>query len=128
MKRARIRAMKSLKQILIAPALMIAVIGASGPVLAQQQPVDTRQYAVNPPQSAVGVPQLPSQRAYPLDQWGRQVLPRGRGAIVIPKNNKHPQLRFQPHGTSYLGLRRLYQGKYGLHTDEYGRTYYGKKR
>jgi hypothetical protein len=120
---------------LIALTLLTAAAGALCPVEAQQQPVDTRQYAVNPPQSAVGVPQLPNQRAYPVDRWGRQVLPRGKGAIVIPDNDEHPRMRFQPYASyqhPYGFYQRfyggLYQRKHGFYTGKYGYQHRGKKR
>ncbi len=45
---------------------------------AQQRPVDTRQRAVDAPQDFISIPQLPSQRTYPLDRWGREITPGHR--------------------------------------------------
>jgi hypothetical protein len=123
----RVSGMKRLKQILVVLALVTAVSGVSCPVSAQQQPIDTRQYAVNPPQSAVGVRQLPNQRAYPVDQWGRQVAPRGRGAIVIPNNDEHPRIRFQPYAPSHrFGF--FYHDRLGLYRSKYRQGRLGRKR
>jgi hypothetical protein len=61
-----------MKQIFAALFLILSVLPAGE---AQQQPVDTKQYAVGAPQAPVGTRALPEQRAFPKDQWGRSYVP-----------------------------------------------------
>jgi hypothetical protein len=67
--------------------LVLAVIFPFiGLAVAQEQPIDTRQYQVNPPERPAAIPQLPEQRTYPKDSWGRYMTPGG--PIPIPERRE----------------------------------------
>jgi hypothetical protein len=117
--------MKVWNAILTVLALFGIILILDLAALAQQQRIDTRQRPTNPPQSAVGVPQLPSQRALPLDRWGRAVVP-GRRGVVAPGYEQGLQPGFQPYGLSSPYARRLLPGQYRVYRDEYGRAVYGR--
>lgn len=91
--------------------LMVLLTVFAMPVYGQQQPIDSRQYPSNPRQSAVGIRQLPNQRAFPKDNWGRMYAPgfTYRANRVIPENgsNDLPPLwkRLSPNYKSPVGSR-----------------------
>lgn len=117
--------MKRLKPVFSVMVLLVTSVFLEFPALGQQQPIDTRQRPTNPPQSAVGVPQLPSQRALPLDRWGRAVVP-GRRDVAIPGKDQTLEPGFQQYGLLNRNLRNLYQGRYGLYRDTSGRIFFGR--
>lgn len=91
----------------------------------QQQPIDTRQWAVNPPQLPSGTPQLPSQRTYPLDKYGREITPGN------PEYRTYRKDRYiSPYGYGRFGYYPYGYGRYGRYIpfNYYGYTYKSRKK
>ncbi|AFM23942.1 hypothetical protein [Desulfomonile tiedjei] len=97
----------------------------------QQQPIDTRQWAVNPPQLPSGTPQLPSQRTYPLDQYGREITPGNPEYRAHRKDGRAYRYGYySPYGYGRFGYFPYGYGKYGRYIpfNYYPRSYSLRKK
>jgi hypothetical protein len=100
-------------------------------VFVQQQPIDTRQWAVNPPQLPSGTPQLPSQRTYPLDQYGREITPGNPEYRSYRKDRSpYPSGYYSPYGYGRFGYYPYGYGRYGRYIpfNYYGYSYNSRKK